>query len=72
MTTDNMSPQTAELAQQIIDTLRPHLSHTAELNGHHEREIVATSLEPANAIVGYAGYVSRCVTCDVSLSQQWN
>ena len=52
--------------------LRPHLGHTALLQGYHEREITARSIEPDNLTMGYGGFVVECKTCDVSLSQQWN
>jgi hypothetical protein len=57
---------------RAIEILRPHLGHTALLQGFHEREITTRSIEPDNVTMSYAGFVVECKTCDISLSQQWN
>lgn len=61
-----------EWEAKATDILTPHLGHTALLQGYHEREITARSLEPDDVTWAYGGYVVECKTCDISLSEQWN
>lgn len=52
--------------------LRPHLGHTAVLQGWHHITITEHRLRPANIAWVFAGFAAHCQTCGVSLSQQWN
>lgn len=61
-----------EWERKAAEILRPHLGHTAVLQGYHEQEITEYRLEPEIITMAFGGFVVHCKTCDVALSEQWN